>query len=152
MDTSQGLLVPSVKSVQLLSVFQVAQELTRLQALGAAGQLGTAELSGGTFTLSNIGSVSPPGFPTPTRSDPVRPLCVSVSDRRDVRQAGHSSSRGRHRSAGENPGWFQNRLKCWSRPGSTQAGSHGGHERPQLEAVKLFQLRATNPPEDENLI
>ncbi|XP_008404733.1 lipoamide acyltransferase component of branched-chain alpha-keto acid dehydrogenase complex, mitochondrial isoform X1 [Poecilia reticulata] len=57
MDTSQGLLVPSVKSVQLLSVFQVAQELTRLQALGAAGQLGTAELSGGTFTLSNIGSI-----------------------------------------------------------------------------------------------
>uniref|UniRef100_M4A8L8 Dihydrolipoamide acetyltransferase component of pyruvate dehydrogenase complex n=1 Tax=Xiphophorus maculatus TaxID=8083 RepID=M4A8L8_XIPMA len=153
MDTSQGLLVPSVKSVQLLSVFQVAQELTRLQALGAAGQLGTAELSGGTFTLSNIGSVSPPGFPTPTRSDPVRPLCVSISDRRDVCQAGHSSSRGRHRSAGENPGWFQNRLKCWSRPGSTlQAGSQGGHERPQLEAVKLFQLRATNPPEDENLI
>ncbi|XP_043981619.1 lipoamide acyltransferase component of branched-chain alpha-keto acid dehydrogenase complex, mitochondrial isoform X2 [Gambusia affinis] len=57
MDTSQGLLVPSVKSVQLLSVFQVAQELTRLQALGAAGQLGTTELSGGTFTLSNIGSI-----------------------------------------------------------------------------------------------
>ncbi|XP_054901164.1 lipoamide acyltransferase component of branched-chain alpha-keto acid dehydrogenase complex, mitochondrial [Poeciliopsis prolifica] len=57
MDTSLGLLVPSVKSVQLLSVFQVAQELTRLQTLGAAGQLGTAELSGGTFTLSNIGSI-----------------------------------------------------------------------------------------------
>uniref|UniRef100_A0A3B5LF15 Dihydrolipoamide acetyltransferase component of pyruvate dehydrogenase complex n=1 Tax=Xiphophorus couchianus TaxID=32473 RepID=A0A3B5LF15_9TELE len=55
--SSQGLLVPSVKSVQLLSVFQVAQELTRLQALGATGQLGTAELSGGTFTLSNIGSI-----------------------------------------------------------------------------------------------
>lgn len=59
MDTSQGLLVPSVKNVQLLSIFQIAQELNRLQALGAAGQLGTAELGGGTFTLSNIGSVSP---------------------------------------------------------------------------------------------
>ncbi|PWA26974.1 hypothetical protein CCH79_00020790, partial [Gambusia affinis] len=71
MDTSQGLLVPSVKSVQLLSVFQVAQELTRLQALGAAGQLGTTELSGGTFTLSNIGSVSLPDFSTLTRSVPI---------------------------------------------------------------------------------
>lgn len=60
MDTSQGLLVPSVKNVQLLSIFQIAQELNRLQALGAAGQLGTAELGGGTFTLSNIGSVSSP--------------------------------------------------------------------------------------------
>ncbi|KAG8003317.1 Lipoamide acyltransferase component of branched-chain alpha-keto acid dehydrogenase complex [Nibea albiflora] len=59
MDTSQGLLVPNVKNVQLLSVFEIAQELNRLQALGAAGQLGTNELSGGTFTLSNIGSVLP---------------------------------------------------------------------------------------------
>lgn len=57
MDTSQGLLVPSVKNVQLLSIFQIAQELNRLQLLGAAGQLGTAELGGGTFTLSNIGSI-----------------------------------------------------------------------------------------------
>ncbi|XP_044055618.1 lipoamide acyltransferase component of branched-chain alpha-keto acid dehydrogenase complex, mitochondrial [Siniperca chuatsi] len=57
MDTTQGLLVPNVKNVQLLSVFEVAQELNRLQTLGAAGQLGTSELSGGTFTLSNIGSI-----------------------------------------------------------------------------------------------
>lgn len=60
MDTSQGLLVPSVKNVQQLSIFQIAQELNRLQALGAAGQLGPAELGGGTFTLSNIGSVGSP--------------------------------------------------------------------------------------------
>lgn len=65
MDTSQGLLVPNVKEVQVLSVFQVAQELNRLQALGAAGQLGSADLSGGTFTLSNIGSVSPPQGQSP---------------------------------------------------------------------------------------
>lgn len=58
MATTQGLLVPNVKNVQVLSVFQIAQELNRLQALGAAGQLGSADLSGGTFTLSNIGSVS----------------------------------------------------------------------------------------------
>ncbi|XP_061594082.1 lipoamide acyltransferase component of branched-chain alpha-keto acid dehydrogenase complex, mitochondrial [Cololabis saira] len=57
MDTSQGLLVPNVKNVQLLSVFEVAQELNRLQMLGAAGQLGAADLTGGTFTLSNIGSI-----------------------------------------------------------------------------------------------
>ncbi|XP_049910109.1 lipoamide acyltransferase component of branched-chain alpha-keto acid dehydrogenase complex, mitochondrial isoform X2 [Epinephelus moara] len=57
MDTSQGLLVPNVKNVQLLSVFDIAQEVNRLQTLGAAGQLGTNDLSGGTFTLSNIGSI-----------------------------------------------------------------------------------------------
>lgn len=58
MDTSQGLLVPNVKNVQLLSVLEIALELNRLQVLGASGQLGTADLMGGTFTLSNIGSVS----------------------------------------------------------------------------------------------
>ncbi|KAI4882242.1 hypothetical protein NFI96_020066, partial [Prochilodus magdalenae] len=57
MDTAQGLLVPNVKGVQALSVFDIAVELNRLQALGSAGQLGTGDLTGGTFTLSNIGSI-----------------------------------------------------------------------------------------------
>lgn len=57
MDTSQGLVVPNVKNVQLLSVFEIALELNRLQSLGSSGQLGTADLTGGTFTLSNIGSI-----------------------------------------------------------------------------------------------
>lgn len=58
MDTNQGLLVPNVKNVQMLSVFEIAVELNRLQTLGTSGQLGTVDLTGGTFTLSNIGSVS----------------------------------------------------------------------------------------------
>ncbi|XP_077463418.1 lipoamide acyltransferase component of branched-chain alpha-keto acid dehydrogenase complex, mitochondrial [Stigmatopora argus] len=57
MDTDLGLLVPTVKNVQRLSILEVAWELNRLQELGAAGQLGTADLSGGTFSLSNIGSI-----------------------------------------------------------------------------------------------
>lgn len=57
MDTSQGLLVPNVKNIQMLSVFEIAVELNRLQILGASGQLGTSDLTGGTFTLSNIGSI-----------------------------------------------------------------------------------------------
>lgn len=58
MDTQQGLIVPNVKNVQLCSVFEIATELNRLQKLGAAGQLSTTDVTGGTFTLSNIGSVS----------------------------------------------------------------------------------------------
>ncbi|KAA0712152.1 DBT protein [Triplophysa tibetana] len=57
MDTTQGLLVPNVKNVQMLSVFEIAVELNRLQILGASGQLGASDLTGGTFTLSNIGSI-----------------------------------------------------------------------------------------------
>lgn len=58
MDTPQGLLVPNVKNVQSLSIFEIAAELNRLQSLGETGKLGTSDLTGGTFSLSNIGSVS----------------------------------------------------------------------------------------------
>lgn len=57
MDTSLGLIVPNVKNVQSLSVMDVAIELARLQELGNKGSLGATDLTGGTFTLSNIGSV-----------------------------------------------------------------------------------------------
>lgn len=58
MDTSLGLIVPNIKNVQTLSVMDIMLELARLQELGGKGSLGTADLTGGTFTLSNIGSVS----------------------------------------------------------------------------------------------
>lgn len=58
MDTEQGLIVPNVKNVQMCSIFEIATELNRLQKLGSVGQLSTTDLTGGTFTLSNIGSVS----------------------------------------------------------------------------------------------
>ncbi|MBW03625.1 Lipoamide acyltransferase component of branched-chain alpha-keto acid dehydrogenase complex, mitochondrial, partial [Eschrichtius robustus] len=57
MDTEQGLIVPNVKNIQIRSIFEIATELNRLQKLGSAGQLSTTDLTGGTFTLSNIGSI-----------------------------------------------------------------------------------------------
>ncbi|GFR86511.1 dihydrolipoamide acetyltransferase component of pyruvate dehydrogenase complex, partial [Elysia marginata] len=57
MDTPEGLVVPCVKNVQGLSIFEVAAELNRLQSLGLAGKLGQADLSGVTFSLSNIGNI-----------------------------------------------------------------------------------------------
>ena len=58
MDSPDGLIVPNIKNVQILSVFEVAAELNRLMKLGYEGMLGTNDLSGTTFSLSNIGSVS----------------------------------------------------------------------------------------------
>lgn len=56
-DTSSGLIVPNIKNVEELTVIEIAHELNRLQELGRSGKLSSNELSGGTFTLSNFGSV-----------------------------------------------------------------------------------------------
>ena len=58
MDSPQGLIVPNVKNVQALTLMEVALELNRIMALGLQGKLGQDDLTGGTFTLSNIGTVS----------------------------------------------------------------------------------------------
>ena len=57
-DSPSGLVVPNIKQVQELTIFEIADQLNRLQALATGGQLSSQELTGGTFTLSNIGSVS----------------------------------------------------------------------------------------------
>ncbi|TRY61206.1 hypothetical protein TCAL_04195 [Tigriopus californicus] len=57
MDTPMGLIVPNIKKVQDLTLLEVAGELLRLQELASAGKLGSEDLKGGTFTLSNIGSI-----------------------------------------------------------------------------------------------
>ena len=55
MDTPNGLVVPNVKDVQDKSILEIAADINALQQKGAAGKLGPADLTGGTFTLSNIG-------------------------------------------------------------------------------------------------
>ena len=57
MDTSQGLLVPNIKSVNLKSIQSIASELSCLQSLARAGKLSANDLTGGTITVSNIGSI-----------------------------------------------------------------------------------------------
>lgn len=61
-DTPLGLAVPNVKDVQTLSVVGVARRLTELRAKAAAGKLAPADVTGGTFTLSNIGSIAGSAF------------------------------------------------------------------------------------------
>eukprot|EP00471_Norrisiella_sphaerica_P011723 CAMPEP_0184494212 /NCGR_PEP_ID=MMETSP0113_2-20130426/28139_1 /TAXON_ID=91329 /ORGANISM="Norrisiella sphaerica, Strain BC52" /LENGTH=484 /DNA_ID=CAMNT_0026879869 /DNA_START=99 /DNA_END=1553 /DNA_ORIENTATION=+ len=56
-QTASGLLVPNVKSVETKTVLQIASELTELQKLGHDGSLTKEHLTGGTFTISNIGSI-----------------------------------------------------------------------------------------------
>ncbi|TMW56351.1 hypothetical protein Poli38472_006361 [Pythium oligandrum] len=57
MDTPTGLIVPNIKNVESKSILDIATELNRLQGLATAGKLAPADLTGGTFSISNIGSV-----------------------------------------------------------------------------------------------
>ena len=57
MDTPQGLLVPNVKDVASRSIVEIASECSRLQAMAEIGKLSAADLTGGTITVSNIGSI-----------------------------------------------------------------------------------------------
>ena len=57
MDTPNGLLVPNVKNIGSRSIHDIASETIRLQSLGKEGKLSTKDLSGGTITVSNIGSI-----------------------------------------------------------------------------------------------
>ncbi|KAI2503099.1 dihydrolipoamide acetyltransferase [Fragilaria crotonensis] len=57
MDTPRGLAVPVVKECQNLSIVEIAQELDRLKVAAAGGNLSEADISGATFTLSNIGAI-----------------------------------------------------------------------------------------------
>ncbi|KAK3488748.1 2-oxoacid dehydrogenases acyltransferase-domain-containing protein [Neurospora hispaniola] len=57
MDTPSGLLVPVIKNVGSLNILSIAAELARLQSLAVAGKLSPQDMSGGTITVSNIGSI-----------------------------------------------------------------------------------------------
>ena len=57
MDTSQGLIVPNIKNVNAKSISTIAAEINQLQSLASRGQLSPDHLKGGTFTVSNIGSL-----------------------------------------------------------------------------------------------
>ena len=56
-DSPSGLLVPVIKNVQNHSIASLAQEIQRLSSLARSGKLSSADLTGATFTISNIGSI-----------------------------------------------------------------------------------------------
>jgi 2-oxoisovalerate dehydrogenase E2 component (dihydrolipoyl transacylase) len=56
-DTPGGLVVPNIKNCEQKTIWDIAEDLKRLQEAGKKQQIRPEDLSGGTFTLSNIGAI-----------------------------------------------------------------------------------------------
>lgn len=55
-DTPRGLLVPVIRNADTKSLVQISKELKELAAQAISGAINPDNLSGGTFTVSNLGS------------------------------------------------------------------------------------------------
>jgi pyruvate dehydrogenase E2 component (dihydrolipoamide acetyltransferase) len=61
-DTERGLLVPVVHDADRLTLPQIAAETARLVAAARSGRIPPDDLSGGTFTVTNLGMFGVEGF------------------------------------------------------------------------------------------
>lgn len=56
-DAEDGLVVPVVRNADAKSVIELAREIERLSAAAREGNLAPGDLTGGTFTISSVGSI-----------------------------------------------------------------------------------------------
>ncbi|MEN9572350.1 MAG: Dihydrolipoyllysine-residue succinyltransferase component of 2-oxoglutarate dehydrogenase complex [Verrucomicrobiota bacterium] len=68
-DTEAGLLVPVIRDVGTSTLTQIAAQSHKLISAARAGQLAAADMQGGCFTLSNLGSLGVEAF-TPVINPP----------------------------------------------------------------------------------
>ncbi len=68
-DTPRGLVVPVIKNVESKGIIELAVELGEIAATAREGKLKPEQMSGGTFTLTNLGGIGGTGF-TPIVNTP----------------------------------------------------------------------------------
>jgi pyruvate dehydrogenase E2 component (dihydrolipoamide acetyltransferase) len=68
-DTPRGLVVPVILNADQKTVTQLSVELTEMAARARAGKLSLEEMTGGTFTITNLGGIGIGQF-TPIINDP----------------------------------------------------------------------------------
>ena len=68
-DTPRGLMVPVIRNASLLSLRQITAEAARLRRACLENTVTPDELNGGTFTVSNMGTLGIEGF-TPVLNPP----------------------------------------------------------------------------------
>ena len=61
-DTENGLLVPVIRDVDKKSISELAEELTSIAERARQRKLDSKDLTGGTFTITNLGGIGGTGF------------------------------------------------------------------------------------------
>lgn len=61
-DTENGLLVPVIRDVDKKSIIELAEELTSIAERARHRKLDSKDLTGGTFTITNLGGIGGTGF------------------------------------------------------------------------------------------
>jgi pyruvate dehydrogenase E2 component (dihydrolipoamide acetyltransferase) len=87
-DTPRGLLVPVIRDAGRMTLPQLAAEAKRLSAQAIAGTLPPDQLSGGTFTVSNLGTYGIESFSPILNPPQVAILGVNAIQLKPVRRNG----------------------------------------------------------------
>jgi len=91
-DTPKGLMVPVMRNANLLSLAEISLEAKRLITACQNGQAKPEELSGSTFTVTNLGSLGVTGFTPVLNAPEVAILGVCSIEMKPAAMAGGLSS------------------------------------------------------------
>ncbi len=87
-ETPNGLVVPVIKEVNLLSIQAIASEMTRLSTKAREKGLAPADMAGGCFTISSLGGIGGTAFTPIVNSPEVAILGLSKASMQPVYQDG----------------------------------------------------------------
>jgi pyruvate dehydrogenase E2 component (dihydrolipoamide acetyltransferase) len=79
-DTPQGLLVPVIKDADQKGILEIAGELGELSGRAREGKLGSADMQGGTFSISSLGGIGGTAFTPLINAPEVAILGVARSE------------------------------------------------------------------------
>lgn len=83
-DTPAGLMVPVIRDADQKDIWQLAQEVIELSGKARDGKLKPAEMQGGCFTISSLGSIGGAGFTPIVNAPEVAILGVSKAQIKPV--------------------------------------------------------------------
>jgi pyruvate dehydrogenase E2 component (dihydrolipoamide acetyltransferase) len=85
-DTPHGLMVPVIRDANRKDMYEIARDIGTLSHKARAGKLTAADMQGGTFTISSLGSLGGTGFTPIINAPEVAILGVSRSTMKPVYQ------------------------------------------------------------------